>query len=643
MHTINNRGMESDKPRRLEADTIAYVTSLKSSIASIDRTDSEALSLLIDNVLDELKSRLASVAADRNTHDALEEICQLADLSQLLTIAYRLSTYAVFLASNRHASHVLQTVCARLIHFVRQGETEDRLEAVVLELSKPLVGEIGFLASDVSGSHVVRALLSLLSGAPAIAERKGKSSKHKHGTANTCPLDTVLDAELFSVRSDQFVAVPTDWTNEFARALHILAAMSQQDLLSTCVSPSGCVVLGLVVRIASNGHAIPEGCSMVAGLVSRIVLTGDEETGGENVVYGLAGERGGSHFLEAALECCEVSLFASVLTSSVLGRAAEYCADGSGNFVLQSVLRRLTQKSFPAALRHDLAVPLLNELTNRSESGRVDVAAVVGMLKSRGGVVYLMLTCASALPDLSLFNETSAAVIHCWSAGDETRLSACLCTLLKEDFAEGEAKFDGNRTQLSTGRLLKAMLAVRAGDGWDTLASALSFASKDALLYIATHGQLSKLVLDTLFEMADKTSPTFLRLAHSFVVIAADVASHFVGQHVFKKLFDGLQGKEKELIVSRLVAEKDRLGRSKEGRASLQHVGAEVFAQDVKEWRKSLLRKEKAGAIMSMLDAVPNLGTTLETGDEVGVEGNGKRKRKRKRGGAKADAVDEEH
>jgi hypothetical protein len=63
-----------------------------------------------------------------------------------------------------------------MIYLLKSGqEGEDnveRLYSIIITFSAPLLQEIAWLGREMSASHVIRSLMSLLLGLPVIAERK---------------------------------------------------------------------------------------------------------------------------------------------------------------------------------------------------------------------------------------------------------------------------------------------------------------------------------------------------------------------------------------------------------------------------------------------------------------------------------------
>ncbi len=101
-----------NNPRRLDADdeTVEYLVTLNKQLTErgIYEPDVEGVENLVNNVLDEIKTRAASLASDRRTSLIIENLVLRSNLEQVLEFSQRLSPYSTFLAQNRYSSHVLQ-------------------------------------------------------------------------------------------------------------------------------------------------------------------------------------------------------------------------------------------------------------------------------------------------------------------------------------------------------------------------------------------------------------------------------------------------------------------------------------------------------------------------------------------------------
>jgi hypothetical protein len=96
--------VDYEKPRRLEEETALYLLQLEEQLDA----KNEDIEILINNVLDEIKQRVASTFCDKRTNYLLEKICYLSNMRQLIDIMNRCQAYVIFLSQNRYGSHVMQ-------------------------------------------------------------------------------------------------------------------------------------------------------------------------------------------------------------------------------------------------------------------------------------------------------------------------------------------------------------------------------------------------------------------------------------------------------------------------------------------------------------------------------------------------------
>jgi hypothetical protein len=191
----------TNHPKRLDEETVAYLLQIESEWDN--SRDDEMINVLVENVLDEIRTKTASAACDRHTHAVIEKICQATPLKMLVEIFERFSPYAVFLSRNRHSSHVMQTAFARLGYLLKvqgiQDLDEDRIVDSVLSVATPILEEVNWLAVDMSASHVLRSILCALSGIPLVSERKGKTARHQHSSPFSEPLECLMEEGRFFI------------------------------------------------------------------------------------------------------------------------------------------------------------------------------------------------------------------------------------------------------------------------------------------------------------------------------------------------------------------------------------------------------------------------------------------------------------
>ena len=169
---------EKGKPRRLDEKDAAYLTQLDVRLNEdkVSFEDAFDRDVMVANVLSEVKLSTASAACDRRTNGIIEKLCYMSSLTHLLEFMVRFIPYGVFLARNRHSSHVLQAMIVRLCNILKSeglGETdEDYLKTTVLQFVEPILKEISWLSKELCATHVLRSIFCILGGLPVISERK---------------------------------------------------------------------------------------------------------------------------------------------------------------------------------------------------------------------------------------------------------------------------------------------------------------------------------------------------------------------------------------------------------------------------------------------------------------------------------------
>ena len=472
---------------------------------------------------------------------------------------------------------------------------------------------------------------------------------------------------------------------------------------------SSCAVLGLLLRVLFSPDIILGGRDLAERL-SRTALecfvSSSASTdlsllkanpGSVTLFYAMAGDKSGSYFLEAVVECCSIPLLLELLHGALQGSAKEYAMDGAGNFVLQAVLRRLSAE----LEREDTSEPELKALRAVTDVLLAELTAddlFAELVLTKGGVVLWMLevarwtgiqTCNTDWAEI-----VGAGLISFWTNKGVKDLSTVLAERLAPKAAleaaaeskmppkkvNGRVVVDKDSAQLLIARLIGALLKLNKADIPATgdsraavlVAQAVHLIPLETLKHVATSGPLSRAVLDTVLDQCEgnEGSQDANVLTSSLSALSVELADHFIGQHVLKRAFDKGSAADKEAIVTLLDAAKEQLGKTKEGRNSLRIVQAELFARKPEEWR-ALLRKQ--GAALEMLKEIETTGAKYVTHpsssgsggemriggfdkrghdddqrnggnnvaaagapeEEEGAAGTGNRKRKRKRPGKK--------
>lgn len=442
---------------------------------------------------------------------------------------------------------------------------------------------------------------------------------------------------------------------------------------------SSCAVLGLLLRILFSPDIVAGGRDLAERLArtalectnpsSADVLSMKVNPAAVTLFYAMAGDRSGSYFLEAVVECCAVPLLVELLHGALKGSAKEYALDGSGNFVLQAVLKRLSSE-----LEHKGTsgpeLKALEGVTDAILDELTDAGTFPELALSKGGVVLWLLEvarwCKCESGDRDWAEVVSTGLISVWTnngslllpdvladkLAPKAALDAIAASKVPQKKINGRVVVDKDSAQLLIARLTGALLKLKGSGAQsksaqprtcELVAQAVFMLPLGTLQHVATSGPLSRAVLDTVLDLyvgtdsADSKDKEKAKskdkealsdasqLLTNLSSLSADLADHFIGQHVLKRAFDKGSAGDKECIVTALDDSKEKLGRTKEGRNSLRITQAELFARKPDEWR-ALLRKQSAALDMLKEIEGGNAGAR-QVSSSSGVGGGGNKQR----------------
>ena len=682
-----NDAENSRNPRRMEESMVSYLTSLDKQLTSGPDVDEESRAILVDNVLAEMKSCTASAACDRRVHTIVEKICYAASITNLIEILRRFTDYAVFIARNRHSSHIAQAIMARLCSLlkfagVESGEQESELIEALLAFATPVLAEISWLAKELSASHVIRALICILVGMPVVSARKGKQSKHQHSMELCESLDNLLEPQRFYISKTCTFPVPDEFHETLGVGLASLAALSTADLQDLVADSSSSAVLGLAMRVVSCPDLVQGGPELGERLARQIINWDESEEGasvGAPVFYGMSADKAGSYFLEATVECCSLPLFMALCANAVVGRASEYAQEGTSNFVLQSVLRRLSAEILNGG-SGDIGVDQLSSLGKSLLKELLSTDVFRLLVTTKGGVVLWMLELAIAMPKpgegktgsktTDWVDKVGRALLGVWN--DVTSAEKDKVDREDKEDKEGETKESGDASESKLDMLVKTLSRCLSpkedsiGEAEEAAIAARNRAknkkkkkSKFAevaapvdrnpaqLLHARLVGVLLKanntvsfsLVVNALARLSPQlllhlcvngplsraimdpffdTAPS--SVVNTFLVSfrsnLVQLASHYLGQFIIRRAFDRADAEGKYIIADSILQDKDNLKRSKEGRASLEACSVDMLIREPEEWHRMVKRQARGTQILAELESFTTQGAASKLVDK---------------------------
>jgi nucleolar protein 9 len=272
-----------------------------------------------------------SVASDKRCSSILESLLVKATPAQLRVFFHAFAGYNLFLWTNRYSSHVLETML-RIAGPIIQTEVEQEASGadltaedgtpalhVVLEaMCKELGEQVKWIPilQDISGTHVLRSLVCVLTGHEVIADKRGKKAKHKqHQDSPT---------ELSDIRYE----VPTSFTDTTATLLSELLQSSPDTMRTLACDRHGGGTLQMILRVHAGSTAV------VHSVLNR-TLEWNDVSASQQAFYNLSGEPVGSHFIEVAIRFCNDQFFEQIYERALKGKLMEYALDPVSNFIVQ--------------------------------------------------------------------------------------------------------------------------------------------------------------------------------------------------------------------------------------------------------------------------------------------------------------------
>lgn len=714
-----------EKPRKLEDDTAVYLAQMDVEFDKIPLDDIESRSVLVENVIREVEHRLASASCDRRTNFIIEKLVTDGSLEILVECMKKCKEYVVFLARNRFASHIVQSMLARLTYLLKdqpQAEEENpTLVETIIAFCAPLLHDMHWLSQEQCSSHVLRSVACLLAGVPPVAEKKTKKAKHQHSVTYSLTLDELVVPGTFCIAHRFSITVPQRFKEvllQYCTQLYEKKSAHDLQLLVANVSSNAYLVLLLRVLGCPERFVDSEGFILAQNITLKIMeLSHPSEYEPESLIpsstfFGMAGDRCGSYFLEAVISSLDRNLFFGLIRANVLGSVDSYLQDTTSNFVLQAIIRRLeyelsqfvTKRSIstdeePSSKKRKESKSSLIEDSLKSYVIRTVVEFFEEVLQSineaedfeskkrtwqeRGGVLLSILFCSLALrrvdtsdrdqshkdfavrfANLVLFTWTSASFADggkCILSGDYQEkefiaeaaryLSHRITAPVVAAAASAEDEADCRNNVGDKGKKPAASAAINKGGYVDmssqlllcrllgtlltfpvlkiSLQAASIVTSLDvaALKVVSTTGNMSKSLFDTYLQFFAPSSNSDTEAAPQSSVagaelpsvsqqaqmtkqlsvalsqLAAELAGHFVGQHIVKRVFElsDIRGKERWVQVLSAPVVMAGLMRTKEGRNSLQLVQAEAYQRDSGEWRNMMKKQMKASELFKDL------------------------------------------
>jgi hypothetical protein len=137
-------GWSNTRPRRLDDEVVAYLQSVSGALESAQGEDDEednGATVVVTNVLEELKQKEASAAVHKRASRILEGMLRLANAKELTIVLENCKSYFGFMCYDRFGSHVVETLLRRAIDLLVAANAENDISLDIMGL-REVVGEL---------------------------------------------------------------------------------------------------------------------------------------------------------------------------------------------------------------------------------------------------------------------------------------------------------------------------------------------------------------------------------------------------------------------------------------------------------------------------------------------------------------------
>jgi hypothetical protein len=592
------------KPRKVDADLLTYFKEVEHLLDNPGEEDLDQ-QLLLQNIYDEMKAHEASLASDKKGSQIMEKILSRSTPKQIRSFFSGFKGYFAFLATNRYSSHVLQRImglAGQLIQDEMSGvgadakdsdneEEEDESEVLGMrELISACFDELMagvewvWLMQDISGSHVLRSLVCILSGRKLVADKRGKKAKHKepekHGSG-----DTVYN-------------VPDEFANMLSTVVSDLMGSSSEKLLEFSCDSNASPLLQMLLRLNKHKPAKME------PFVKQL-LNWDDKTASVEAVWNLSAEQTGSHVIEAVLECGDDTFVEELYQRCLNGHLVEYAAHPVSNYVVQQLCMRST-----ASLVDGIAVELM------------DKGGIAGLLnQKRSGIVWRLLE--ACVRHSTKVREVAKAIFSSVQAEGKKQGAAFgggkplgfASTLLKLKLpassvsSASKASADGRLWLDVPGAHIFELILSPTVCGLvgktvcrPVLESFLSM-TQEELVAMAKDNTSSRYVMEAVIGAPDTFDWAKQQLVSVLKGQFAQLGAHKFGNFIVEKLFrsSALEAGQRVTIAEELAAAETMLAGAHFGRKVLENLSIPQFKSKREQWLGSFARGEQTRAFFDEL------------------------------------------
>ncbi|KAJ3175941.1 Nucleolar protein 9 [Geranomyces variabilis] len=357
-----------------------YFITMEKELDEKEFEDAEEKTLFVAAMFRELDGKEASVAADPDCSRVLEKMLRASNDFRLRVFADRLNGQWAQLFRHQFASHVCQTVmylAADVVDREMKGEsiidvpeeekqlidTLPTMQKSILDVCEQLSEEWNQLIVDQYASHLVRALLTVLSGEP-LSQNEGDRRSKKSQKYNSEHKNTWKETQPVRRGPAGKRMVPATFATTLAAiTTSVSAHINGPELRSFALHPVANPVLQMLISFPETSASLQ---NTILGVedANTAILTAD------SFITDLLVHPVGSHLMERLLAAAPPHLFHQLYVTYFRTRLLELCAHPVANFVVQHLIVN-TRNATQLEVLLDELLPSFDDLLWRNRAGVV--------------------------------------------------------------------------------------------------------------------------------------------------------------------------------------------------------------------------------------------------------------------------------
>ncbi|KAJ3182133.1 Nucleolar protein 9 [Gaertneriomyces sp. JEL0708] len=580
-----------------------YILNLEPTLDEAAATMSpEDRQLLIQNIFQEIDGKEAMLAADPDGSRVFEKILRLADDFTCRVLADRLSGQYHELFRHQFASHVCQTLLYLAADIVdrevkgvsvvksEQQDENEKLNALptmsdtIVAICDQLDGQWADLMVDTYATHLVRVLLTLLSGESleqAESQMRSKKSKKYNSEKNNQWAAVSTQPKVVAKRT-----VPEAFTTTLERiTTDLVTSLSEHSDSSTpsntklrayALHPMANPVLQLLLSFPSCHVLLPPLLGTDPSSASD-----DADTTPDPFITSLLTHPIGSRLLEKLLPAVSAQTFHQLYLTYFRNRLLDLCSHTVSNHIVQHLIantRTETQWNV-----------ILEELLPGVETF---------FFTHRAGVVVKMVQMAATFgTGQKEIVKSLLASMQLHTPSDHRRMVECLISLtplsrLPSPTSSHEGEEVASHVSILGSLLLQHLLHFTVPVATKLVLDSLLSLPLPLVSYYARHPAAAH-VLDA-FLLSSHIDIKFKRkLIRQWVPILSDLAVDKYGSRIVEKCYAVADIAVKTLIAEQLVQHEKKVNDSFCGRFVWRNCKCEVFKRGRGEWEEREMGVER--------------------------------------------------